>query len=431
MYYNAIMTKYLLIALIFVTSFAHAQSTVLIQKPMAKVYANPSLTSEVLVELKKGSKVEVAGLTEKGDWAKIKVTVSGFQFDGWVQRSTITKPKASAAPAVAAKKVVKPQARVTPKPASTMTKSSSTELEQFFEPSAPSSGSSSFTPAPTPDPVARVDEKPKKAARVREPRTAGDNWKSGKLVLYGTPGYAIHQYVFSDSTQDAFRYNLTGISAMVGAEYNIVNFFDDLMRINTQLQVQYVMFNTKTNLLDGTNTQFSDLTAKNWMLDGNFRLKFMFNFDKIVSKPFLIGLTGGYEYMIFSGDDIIDDNGTPVGLYVNQTTTSIPVGVVAELHFLDPVVLTLGTDVLIKSTAKESPASTSGSNPKPEMGFAPYFNLNFPIVGETHFMGIRYQLRVQDTKFTGLSTSRVNNELNDATSSHVFHTLGLEYAYHF
>ncbi|MCC7460110.1 MAG: hypothetical protein IT286_02295, partial [Proteobacteria bacterium] len=111
--------------------------------------------------------------------------------------------------------------------------------------------------------------------------------------------------------------------------------------------------------------------------------------------------------------------------------TSIPVGVLAELHFLDPVVMIIGTDVLLKSTAKESPANFSGSNPAPKMGIAPYFNLNFPIAGDKHFMGIRYQLRVQDTNFTGPSMRRVNNELNEATSSHVFHTLALEYAYHY
>ena len=191
------------------------------------------------------------------------------------------------------------------------------------------------------------------------------------------------------------------------------------------------MFYTKTNLLDGSNIQFSDLTARNALMDLWFKVKFMLNFDKIMSKPFLIGLSGGYEYMKFFGDDVIGDDGVPVGLYVDQTTTSIPVGVLAELHFLDPVIMILGTDVLLKSSASESPES-SGSNPKPKMGLAPYFNLNFPVSGENHFMGIRYQLRVQDTDFTGPSTTpRVNNTLNDATSSHVFHTLALEYAYHF
>lgn len=46
-------------------------------------------------------------------------------------------------------------------------------------------------------------------------------------------------------------------------------------------------------------------------------------------------------------------------------------------------------------------------------------------------MGLRYQLRVQETKFVGPSSTRVNNVLNDATGTHIFHTLGLEYDYHF
>ena len=421
------MKKYLLLAFFLFTTLAHAQTQVSIQKPTAQVYASPSTTSEVLVVLKKGSKVDVAGVTETG-WAKIKVTVSGFQFEGWVKKDAILKPKtpATTTPRAIAKKPTAPKAA----PKSNLSSSSSKELEQFFEPSSQPSSSSSFTPAPAPEPVARVEEKPKKEKKTREP-SSGGNWKTDKLILSGSPGFAIHQYTFSDSTRDAFRYNLTGISAILGAEYKAFNFFDDLIRMSAQFQGQYVMFNTKTNLLDGTNTQFSDLTAKNAMMDLWFKLKFMVNFERIMSKPMLVGVSGGYQYMRFFGDDIVDDNDEPVGLYVDQTTKSIPVGVIAELHFLDPVTMTIGADVLIKNSAKEGPALTSGSNPKAKMGYAPYLYLNFPIVGENHFMGIRYNLRLQETTFTGPSTTRVNNELTDATSLHVFHTLGLEYAYHF
>lgn len=416
------MKKYLLVLLLLFTSLAHAQTQVAIQKATANVYSSPSTKSEVLVTLKKGSRVDVAGVTETG-WAKIKVTVSGFQFEGWIRRDAITKPKTAAAPkAVPAKKAPTPTAK------SSMSSSSSSQLEQFFEPS--SSSASTPAPAPQDDQFIRNEEKPSKPKKTKEPKT-GSNWKDGRLVLTGVPGYAIHQYTFSDATRDAFRYNITGPTVILGAEYKAFEFFDDLIRAGLQFQAQYMMLNTKTNLLDGTNTQFSDLTAKNKAVDAWLKAKIMVNFDRIVGKPFLIGLTGGYEYMRFWGDDVIDDNDVPVGLYVDQRTTSIPVGVLAELLFLDPVVLTLGADVLMKNSTKENPDGSSGTQPNTKMGFAPYFYLNFPIVGETHYMGIRYQLRVQETTFTGLSTSRVNNELNEASALSVFHTLGLEYSYHF
>lgn len=415
------MKKYLLLGILLFTSFAHAQTQALIQKPLVKVYANPTSKSDVLVTLKKGSKVEVAGVTDSG-WAKVKVTVSGFQFEGWVVKSALSKTKAPAPKAIA-KPTPAPQPKVAPQPSTKMTTTSSTQLEQFFEP-APSS--SSTTAAAAPEPVSRVEE----SKPSREKSSGGDTWRSGKLVLFGSPGYLVHQYTFSDATKDAFRYNLTGISAIVGAEYKAFDFFDDLIRTGLVFQGQYAFLNTKTNLLDGTNTQFADLTAANRMMDIWLKLKVMINFDRIVSKPFLIGFSAGYEYMKFFGDDVVDDNGVGVGLFVDQVVKSIPVGIIAELHFMDPVVMTIGGDVLIRNKASENPPGSSGSLPNAKLGFAPYLKLDFPITGP-HFMGIRYQYRVQETDFTGPSTSRVNNELNEATVLQTFHTLGLEYAYHF
>lgn len=419
------MKKYLLLGILLFTSIAHAQTQALIQSATAKVYSNPTAKSDVLVTLKKGSKVEVAGVTDSG-WAKVKVTVSGFQFEGWVPKSNLSKSKAApkAAPKALAKPTPAPQPRVAPAPQPKMSNSSSTQLEQFFEPSG-SSNSTASAPAPEPEPVR--DEPRRSSARETG---NGDSWTSGKLILTGSPGYMVHQYTFSDATKDAFRYNLTGLSVILGAEYRAFDFFDDLIRTSLQFQGQYVFLNTKTNLLDGTNTQFADLTAGNRMMDLWLKLKLMVNFERIVNKPFLIGTSVGYEYMKFFGDDIIDDNGVPVGLFVDQSVTSLPVGLIAELHFLDPVVLTLGADVLIKNKASEKPDGSSGTLPKAKMGFAPYLKIDFPLTGP-HFMGIHYQYRVQETSFTGPSSSRVNNELNAATVLQTFHTLGLEYAYHF
>ena len=422
------MKKYLLLGILLFTSIAHAQTQALIKSTTAKVYSNPSSKSDVLVTLKKGSKVDVAGVTDSG-WAKVKVTVSGFQFEGWVPKSNLSKSKA--APKAVAKPAPAPQPRVTPAPQPKMSSSSSTQLEQFFEPSGSSSNTAS-TPAPAPEPTRFEESKP---SREKSRDTSdGDSWRAGKLVLKGSPGYMVHQYTFSDATKDAFRYNLTGLSFILGAEYKAFEFFDDLIRTSLEFQGQYAFLNTKTNLLDGTNTQFANLTASNRVMDLWLKFKLMVNFDRIMSKPFLIGTSVGYQYMKFFGDDIIDDNGVPVGLFMNQSVTSLPVGLIAELHFLDPVVLTLGTDVLIKNKVSESgegdPPITSGSNPMAKMGFAPYLKIDFPLTGP-HFMGIHYQYRLQKTNFTGQSSSRVNNELNEATAMQSFHTLGLEYAYHF
>ncbi len=430
------MRKYLLLLLLLVSPWANAQtSKAVIQKPTAPVYASASQSSEVLVTLKKGAKVEVAGVTETG-WAKVKVMVSGFQFDGWVLKDAFSKTsKPTKAPA---KTATKTATKATP--AAGMTKSSSTELDQFFEPSKPSTSStssatassSSSSSASESSAVSAFDEpKSERKSREKSSRGSGENWKTDRLTLYGVPGFAFHQYTFSDTSQEAFRYNLSGPSLQVGAEYELIRLFNELIHLRSQLQVQYVMFNTKTNLLDGTNTQFSDITAKNKLLDVWLKLKFMIDLEKIFQKPLFLGLTVGYDYMWFMGDDIIDDNGTPVGLYVGQTTRSVPVGALVELHFLDPVALTLGADVLIMNSASESPDASSGTQPKPKMGFAPYMILNFPIVGDTHFMGFRYQLRVQETSFTGPSSSRVNNDLNDAVGLHLYHNVGLEYSYHF
>lgn len=429
------MKKYLLLLAALLPSIAAAQTQVLIQKPTAKVYASPSAKSDVLVVLKKGSKVDVAGVTDAG-WAKVKVTVSGFQFEGWVIKSALGGKAPVAAKPAAKAIVAAPAPRPTPQPTNTMKSSSSTQLEQFFEPSSPSSAPSP-EPTPSQDVSARAEEfkapreKKSNASSSSSSSSSGDKtWRSDKLILFASPGYMVHQYTFSDATKDAFRYNLTGLSVILGAEYKAFNFFDDLIRVGAVFQGQYVFLNTKTNLLDGTNTKFSDLTAANRMMDIWLKAKMMVNFERIVNKPFLVGLTFGYEYMKFFGDDIIADDGTPVGLFIDQSTKSLPVGILTELHFVDPVVMTIGADVLIKNSTSENPAGSSGTTPSAKMGFAPYLNLNFPLVGP-HYMGIRYQYRIQKTNFAGPSSSRVNNTLNESSVLSTYHTIGLEYDYHF
>lgn len=425
------MKRFLPLLLILVSTLSFAQTAkVMIQKPVAQVYTNPSTTSEVLVVLKKGSKVDVLGVTQDGVWAKVKVVVSGFQFDGWIQRSAIAKAKTETVAKPAAKSTTPPK---TAAPASGLKSSSTTELEKFFEPSTTTS-----TPAPTtnvaPTESPRESEpaaapKPKKQKTPREP--GEKSWVTDRLTVYGLPGFSFLQYTFSDATEDAFRYNLSGLNLQTGAEYQAFQLFNDALRISGQLNAQYAFFNTKTNLLDGTGTEFSDLTAKNRMLDIWIKLKLMLNFDVLMQKPFLIGLSVGYDYMKFFGDDIIDDTDVPVGLFVNQTTTSIPVGLIAELHFLDPVTLIMGTDVLMMSSSSESPDGSSGSDANPGLGLTPYLHLTFPLVGDKHYMGFMYQFRIQETKFTGPSSVRVNNTLNDASALQTMHTLSLEYAYHF
>lgn len=437
------MKKWFLTLLLFSPQFLYAADiSVPIQKTTAPVYASPTTSSDVLVTLKKGTKVKVSGVTEDGQWTKVSIVVSGFKFDGWLQRDAITKPK-TVAPAPIAK-AVKPAPKALPtKPATTNTlsKSSTTELEKFFEPSGTPSTS---TAAPVEEveeesePVAQATPKPvkpKKVKKIREPQQeesseGGESWRAGKLDVYGTPGYSFLQYTFSDDTVEAFRYTLGGPSVEVGADYHAFSWMDDLIRAAAQLNIQYILYQTKTNLLDGSSVQFGDVTAANALLDIWFKLRFMFNFEKIVGKPFLLGLSGGYQYTKFFGDDIVDDNGVPVGLFVGQTITSVPIGIISELHFLDPVVLTMAADVLIMNSVSESP-STSGSDPTASLGFSPYLHLVFPIAGENHFMGFKYRLRAQSTDFTGPSNSRVNSTLTNASALQIQHTVGLEYSYHF
>lgn len=433
------MKKWLLTLLLLTPHLSHAADvSVPIQKATAQVYASPSTSSDVLVTLKKGTKVKVSGVTEDGTWTKVSIIVSGFKFDGWLQRDAITKPKV-AAPAPKVVTAARPKAPTPTAAPAPLTKSSTTELEKFFEPS-PSSGASS-TPPPAATqapimaesaPVETTSVKPKKVKSVRQPDEGGDadNWKTNKLELYGVPGYSFLQYTFSDDTTEAFRYVLGGVSVEAGANYNAFSWFDDFIRAGAQLNIQYVLYQTQTNLLDGSSTKFGDVTAKNALLDAWLKFRFMFNFDKIVGKPFFVGLSAGYQYTKFFGDDIVDDNGVPVGLFVGQTISSVPVGVIAELHFLDPVFLTLGADVLMMNSVSES-GDTSGSNPKASLGFSPYLHLTFPLAGENHFMGLNYRLRVQSVSFTGPSNPRVNSTLNDAKALQIQHTIGLEYSYHF
>ena len=411
-----------ILALLMSFSVFAQSSTVSIRSSSAKVYSTASTKAEVLVTLKRGNKVTIVGVTENKSWVKVKVVVSGFEFDGWVQRSAITKPKSTRSVAKRTKKKTS---------SSGLKKSSTSDLDKFFEP-AGSSSSNNLEAKAAKKKKPKKAKKKKTASKKKKSSTPGKHeWIAGRLKLYGAPGYSFLQYKFSDDLTDAFRYNLSGPSIQLGAEYQAIELFKDIIQLRAQLLGQYSFMGTKTNLLDGSNVQFGDLTAKNMMLQILVKAKIMVDFNELIDKPFLAGITAGYDYWKFFADDIIDDLGVPVGLFVGQSVRSIPVGVVTELYFMDPVAIIIGGDLLINSNATESPSGSSGSQPNAKIGIAPYLRINFPVAQDKHIVGFAYRFRLQEVTFTGPSTSRVNNELNEASVLQSIHTLGIEYTYNF
>lgn len=130
---------------------AHALGAGTINRSEVAVQSEPNVKSEVLLQLSKGTKVEI--LEEKAGWLKIKVALdASFQFEGWVGSKFVTRKKPPIAKAVkpAPKTAATPrQATVVPTPVPTAAPPANPALDQFFETATSSKSTSSAAVAPS------------------------------------------------------------------------------------------------------------------------------------------------------------------------------------------------------------------------------------------------------------------------------------------
>ncbi len=402
----------LVILLIFFSKLCFAQGIGITVSDKVTVRSEPSLSSEILVTLAKNKEVHVS--RRKGDWYKVRITLQGgFNFDGWVpvraisfSRKIASTPKAS-------------------QPKGSMRSSEKTSnLDQFFEPSSTTKRPASLTPprpqSTTSRPVSRF------------PNESSPSLMNDRLSMQVGFGYLIYAYELSTggaSPGEVFSYNLSGLGIQLNVNYWVWE--GRQYRAGAQIGYQRGFFYFDTALKDSAGTTFENRRTKSSSNDlmAKASLEYRFNQSK---SAFSAGLSTGYQYFNFDGDDIRDNTNTGIKLFTSQTTKSILLGLYGMLPFgmENKFRLEFGTDLLLINSVSESPASATGIDPKGKLGFTPWFGGSYGFSSH-HHMDLGYEVRIQKYSYSG-QASRVNtNNVTDGSAFVAVHGIKIGYAYRF
>ncbi|MFH1017998.1 MAG: SH3 domain-containing protein [Pseudomonadota bacterium] len=398
------------------TSASWAQGRGVVVGKTVSVYEQPDGKSEVLIKLKKGSKVTV--LAEREGWVQLKVSLpKGFTFTGWGDRRLFkyTLPKAATAkqrktmPGTSAAGSAAPARRVVPPP----------RTQAPLQPVP----LTVVTPQPTPAPVFR---EPQPTASFTE--EGGFGGISDRLSLTVGVGYSLYGYRINTAgaaPAKVFSYNLQGFGFHAGAKYWIWQDSTGKMRTGPDVQYEFGLYNlTKLQVTTGTETL--NVTSDNSTHDIVFRVPFEYRF-KPARQASKVGAYLGYEYFRFSANDAKDNNGNEINLFVGQTTQSVLGGAYGTFMFPDNFLgLTAGSDLLFLNFVKERPSGASGTDPSGNLGFTPYASF-FWTPAEKHQLDVGYKLRWQNFSFKGAGSRIIANNVTDGTVSTRVHDIFLKY----
>ena len=369
---------------------AQAQVAAVIRQNNAVVRSEPNSFSESLVTLRAGTRVTVKG--RNGNWFKVSLVSSGFEFTGWVEKSAFVA-------------TARPAPRPAPPPSSS--------IDQFFDPApgrrpspAPSRSSTSFS-------------------------SAGYDSASpivGKLRLLGDLGYAIYSHKISTAGTtpgELFKFNISGPVVKVGGQYDFWRSQDQKIVATAELSYARAFLNTKTDLQDSSNVTFDNRKAKNAINDIALKASAAY----AVTPQIRASASFGFRMFNFSGDDITDNSDDPINLYVSYKLMSFPIGLGVRYLYNDQLEFGLDADVLLLSFYKEKPEDSTGTKPDPKIGLNPSLSAFYKLAPQ-HYVGGSYSLLFQSVAYTGAGT-RVTLATTDASTDTTMHQIRLSYQYRF
>lgn len=386
---------------------------VIVRTKTARVFEKPSTRSQILYTLRQGNQVHVLGITKKG-WAKVKINLDGnFGFTGWMFKSSlgVSQPvSGTASPKQPPKKRV-------------------SDLERFFEPTEKGQQLNPRT-KPTKTKKSKASKKSKKSKT--ELAVMDTTWKTEVLTLIAQPSWILNQYSVSQGGVESFSYNVSGPGLMVGARLKAPPLFNNRFFPSVDVDVMYAFLHTSTNLRDGSNNQFGNITAKNKLFDVHTQANLLVKVHQTPQGKILVGPTIGYHFTKFNSDDIVDDLGVRTGLFVDSKRTNVMLGLHSEISTFPPFVLVAGMDVGLNNSYTEEPDGFTGQDPQAGTLYAPYISLRFPFKRPHQFLALSYRFEYQEIDFTGDSVQdRAGLPLTDASVEQIFHTIGLTYRFAF
>ncbi len=369
---------------------AQASQPGVVKVSRVTVYSQPNRKSEPLVQLKKGQKIKV--VSRRRSWFRVRLSIKGgFEFSGWIPvRAVAFKKRPS-------------RRRVQPR-----------------------------KPYVPPTRMRKPSRSPSRATTVT--RRGERTWIEGRLTTALTAGYSIYSYTLNTggaAPEQIFIYNLAGPSVGVDLDYWFWEGFGDVIQTGVDIGYRRTFLQFDTSLADTTATVFQGQTSKSSLDDLVFLIKGEY---KMAPHRFSssFGLNLGFSYFKFNADDAVDLSGQGIGLFVAQKTSSLLGGVYAHIpfYFERELAIDLAVNTLFLNWVSESPADTTGTNPKASLGIHVPAGLTY-VPWDGHKLGLTYELRWQKYNFTG-TASRINvNNVTDGSIVTMVHNLGMVYRYMF
>ncbi|MFH1262221.1 MAG: hypothetical protein V1495_02085 [Pseudomonadota bacterium] len=392
-------------------NLARAQAIAIANDNGVMVFAEAKSSADVLVTLSKGKKISVTG--QRGEFYQVKIQLpDGFVLDGFTPVHMLTIVSGYVAPPVQAE----------PRP-------SSAPAWAAPESNYPSPSRS----APRPPPPSRSSGSSSSDSYDDSSSSSSDFGElKDRFRLRAGPGILIYSYKFLTAGAkpgQLFTYNLSGLAANIEFTGWVFEGSDRTFRIGLTGGYEHAFFRTKTNV-SSASASGNSKTAANSIDDMSGGLVLEYRFEP-QPNSLTVGVKGGYRWFKFTGDDLTDAAGKRLNIYVSQTVSSILGGpyVVIPLDKGKSFLASLGIDLLLKNTVKESPAGTSGATPKGKFGYVPSLFLTYGFSAR-HWADLGYRMYVQNFSYSGLA-SRASNNVTDGTAKTLLHEFRLSYEYRF
>lgn len=368
------------LAMLFLSPHVEAAVTAIVTQNNTAVKAQPSSNAKTLGVLSRGRRLSV--VTKRNGWLGVQIkTSSGRVVNGWVPAGTVRRA-GSSSPRVSPPPAPSPQ-RPAPRSAP-----NSGGVDDFF-------GGSSKRKSPS---------RQSSPSTSRASRTSSPSGASGKIKASAELGYIYFSHEV-DALSNGFDYPLLGPTVNLRAAYDFWENTASTWKLQAEVFYQMAFLNTQTNLVSASGNQFDSRDQKNRLSDGRILFRYLQN----SSEKFSYGLTAGYQYFQFKGDDIKNNADDPLGLYVTHTNH----GIVLGPHFRLPLgQLSLSGDLnfIVLSGHSEDPEGSSGPSNTPKIGVLPELRIEKEMGMGT--LTFNYRARYHVVGYGGTVT-RVEKSLED------------------
>lgn len=383
---------------------AYGQTQVSVKQNNTAVKSEPRFNSQTLVTLRAGSRILVKG--RNGDWFKVGFRQSGFEFTGWVEKSAfMTRGRSQTPP---------PQQG---------------NLDGFFDTSGAFEPFGSTQASSEP----KRNDRSRKKSSQSEPRSNfksrngsfADVWLRDRLKLSGILGFTLLNHkVTGTGTEQGFSYNLSGanLGFLVGYDY----WFSANQKYiaGVEFGFEHTIFVSKTDLKDSGGNTFNTRKSNNSANTINLNATLLYAMGTRLSLGALLGL----KLFSFKGDDIVDNSGNPLNLYVDSKLTTFPMGLMA-IYNTDTYEFAFKLNAWLAGSYSESPAGATGTAPSAGLGINPVLSIMYKFK-PNHRLGATYELMMQTIQYSG-SATRILLPVTNGSTKNTVHVLGLNYRYAF